>query len=749
MTDMIFSGTPNSSYNGISSTNTTTTFTTTNDPNQIQDQEDSGWEEEFDPKTLIGHIIHDSSTSPTLKLRLTHLLGSGSYALVYSAESLDEVDSNDSIAVKCLFKSGLSKEQLALQRFEAEILEGLKGHDGVVSLRRVVETKEFLFIVLDRCDEDLYEAVMSGKVCAKGPFYDVADEMDMVDNVKDVFSQLVDAVAFCHSNGVYHRDLKPENILTLIHPVTGELTIKITDFGLSTVHRYPLDYGAGSISYTSPESLAGPTQQQQLEQNEGYDAVANDVWSLGVILFNMLTSKNPWYSATMDDSSFVEFVQWCREGTSRRPSPLRQKFNLSEHCDRIFTSVFELDPTQRCSLDELRDLVLSANRFIEPARKVLEIPFAAVSTSTSEANVMQKSVVSSSIDARRKSWSSDFSDMDFSAVPVFEDISIDANVSSARAAEGHNESRLSAPDITSQPQPQCPLPVTDSPSCLSSSSATKLSGPHSVSEIHNKTIQGFGSHSLNGFEVDKIKSKEAAVGGRIKSGLPVAVRTKNVVSGSRDGQQSPKIGGTRRVGGGTLPTVTSPLSNNNINSNNNNNSKKTTSKPVAKSVRTPRDSPGTSKNGIGAIPMPTRVTDNGTRTPNPRGDLSKAVDPKVLATALSNVDNGRVGGNGNKRGVDEKTGVAKNAVARRALLAANAGTGNGTGRQQQQQQPHRRHQRECTPPSTPIVNGGTGPIHRALSSLMGSMHSIASSSSSSPSSTADSARMMMCCVVNY
>ncbi|KAI9330696.1 kinase-like domain-containing protein, partial [Zopfochytrium polystomum] len=269
------------------------------DPSHV----DSGWDDddEFDPQSLIGEIIDENTPSA---LRLNRLLGAGSYAFVYSAVPVSSSSNASSlpVAVKCLFKQGLASDQLELQRTEADILRRLGGHPNIVKLISVSESSTFLFLVLDRCDEDLLEVIMSGKVCATGSFYDISDEMDMVETVKDLFSQLLDAVEFCHANGIYHRDIKPENVLAVFSS-TGEISLKLTDFGLASFNRHPMDYGVGSVSYTSPESLAGPKPLNNWAQ-VGHDAIANDTWSLGIVLFNLLTSKNPWYSATAEDSAY-------------------------------------------------------------------------------------------------------------------------------------------------------------------------------------------------------------------------------------------------------------------------------------------------------------------------------------------------------------------------------------------------------------------------------------------------------------
>lgn len=105
-----------------------------------------------------------------------------------------------------------------------------------------------------------------------------------------LFYQLVQGVHACHRNGVAHRDLKPENIL-----LTTTRQVKISDFGLSRLHRTS-NFEAeaaefaqtltGTLAYVSPEVLRGQ-----------YDAFRADLWSLGCILYVMLTSHFPFGSA--------------------------------------------------------------------------------------------------------------------------------------------------------------------------------------------------------------------------------------------------------------------------------------------------------------------------------------------------------------------------------------------------------------------------------------------------------------------
>lgn len=180
------------------------------------------------PEDRLGFILAN-------RLELTGILGVGAYGVVYTA--LD-IHTNIRYAVKALNKAGLDPRQLKYQQREIRLHHLASQHPNVVALTRIMDSQDCTYVVMEYCPEgDLFSSITDkGNFVGNDPL------------VKRVFLQLLDAVQFCHSLGIYHRDLKPENVL-----VTDQgMTVKLADFGLATTDYLTSDFGCGSTFYMSP-----------------------------------------------------------------------------------------------------------------------------------------------------------------------------------------------------------------------------------------------------------------------------------------------------------------------------------------------------------------------------------------------------------------------------------------------------------------------------------------------------------------
>ncbi|KAF9097546.1 hypothetical protein BGX27_000947, partial [Mortierella sp. AM989] len=264
-------------------------------------------------------------------LILQDIIGVGAYGSVYRA--LD-IYSGQIRAVKCLSNSGLNSRQRDFQLVEAKLHASVSGHPNIATLHKVIEDDDYLYMVLDYGDEgDLFSAITE-----RGGF--VGNDMA----IKSIFGQIADAVLHCHANGVYHRDLKPENIILFRD------SVKLVDFGLATHQLISTDFGCGSTFYLSPECQGGFT-----EAVKSYDSAANDVWSLGVILINLVFGRNPWKQACARDETFLAFAN--------NNDFLQTILPMTTELNDIVKAVFCLDPKRRISLSELADRVKGCQLF--------------------------------------------------------------------------------------------------------------------------------------------------------------------------------------------------------------------------------------------------------------------------------------------------------------------------------------------------------------------------------------------------
>ncbi|KAF2398328.1 Pkinase-domain-containing protein [Trichodelitschia bisporula] len=292
--------------------------------------------------TLNGFVAPEDRLGQILagRLQLTGILGVGAYGVVYTAVDLQ---TQTSYAVKALSKVGLEPRQQRFQQREIQLHYQASFHPNVVSLVKIMDSPDCTYVVIEYCPEgDLFSNITERRK------YVGDDPM-----AKNVFLQILDALEFCHSNGIYHRDLKPENILV----TDNGMTVKLADFGLATTDRITSDYGCGSTFYMSPEC-----QQPAPKPFESYASAPNDIWSLGVILVNLTCGRNPWKRACYEDSTFRAFM--------KDRDFLKTILPLSSELNSILTRIFELDPAKRITIQELKQEILNCPRFTSygPAR---------------------------------------------------------------------------------------------------------------------------------------------------------------------------------------------------------------------------------------------------------------------------------------------------------------------------------------------------------------------------------------------
>jgi len=252
-------------------------------------------------------------------------LNHGSFGMVFKALDLK---TQRSVAIKCLTKksaAGPYEMEFAVDDQSEELVlhRRLGTHPNIVNLLDSFETDSHVYIVLEFCQRgDLYEAIRIDH----GPLE--------TEHVRRFMLELVDAVAYSHSKGIYHRDIKPENIF-----LTQSGSMKLGDFGLATTDKWTYENAVGSDRYMSPE--------QYDSAGAGYSPAQADIWAIGVCLLNILFGRNPFTTPTESDPLFLDF--------SRDKQSLFDVFpSMSQDTYEVIVECMNLDPRKR-SLEGARD----------------------------------------------------------------------------------------------------------------------------------------------------------------------------------------------------------------------------------------------------------------------------------------------------------------------------------------------------------------------------------------------------------
>ena len=196
-------------------------------------------------------------------------LGGGAMGIVYKAQDLKL---ERPVALKFL-PPDLTRDPKAKERFihEAKAASALQ-HNNICTVHDIDQTEDGrMFIVMD-----LYE----GETLKKK----IERELLKIDDAVDIAIQVAQGLAKAHEHGIVHRDIKPANIM-----VTNDGVAKIVDFGLAKLTGRTLltktGTTLGTAAYMSPEQA----RSEEVDKR-------TDIWSLGVVLYEMLTGKRPFES---------------------------------------------------------------------------------------------------------------------------------------------------------------------------------------------------------------------------------------------------------------------------------------------------------------------------------------------------------------------------------------------------------------------------------------------------------------------
>jgi len=264
-------------------------------------------------------------------------IGRGGFGVVYAAERKSD---GLEVAVKEVSKDidMLTEDNIPL---EVALMQQVNDVPGVIKLLDYFDTADSFYVVMERFNsKDLFDFITE-----QGP---------LPENLaKDLFMQLVDTVNECHEKGVVHRDIKDENILIDINT----FKIKLIDFGSGASLKEGLYHKfKGTRVYSPPEWI-----------NCGaYTAEALTVWSLGILLYDMLCGDIPFET---DQEISEGRLVWFKQ------------LNLSSQVKDLITSCLAVDPSKRITLCEVLDHPWGKTRRMESLSFLSSSPSSSLSSS--------------------------------------------------------------------------------------------------------------------------------------------------------------------------------------------------------------------------------------------------------------------------------------------------------------------------------------------------------------------------------
>jgi tRNA A-37 threonylcarbamoyl transferase component Bud32/tetrahydromethanopterin S-methyltransferase subunit G len=260
------------------------------------------------------------------RFRLMDKIASGGMGTIFKAHSIH--DKSDFAAVKIL-RDELFSDATNKKRFkrEAAIIDKLE-HPNIIKILERGESKQTLFIAM----EYLEGKTLEHKIDEEGPL--------RLEESLDIMVQISDVIAFIHSKNIIHRDLKPANIM-LIEKNGSPNFVKLLDFGLA---RMELE-----TRLTQSGNLIGTLQYLAPEQVlDAHSAPTNDIFSMGVTCYYILSGKNPFAGETAIDIMRQIIIKEPVRVSELRP-------DIPKELDKLVMQMMNKEPGERPSAKSIQD----------------------------------------------------------------------------------------------------------------------------------------------------------------------------------------------------------------------------------------------------------------------------------------------------------------------------------------------------------------------------------------------------------
>lgn len=294
-----------------------------NQPTEAPKSRPPSIKSELPPGAISGPFDSSAALLAQYGYTLGPSLGKGSYAVVKGAQSKKH---KRKVAIKIISKKKAPEDYLTkfLPR-EIQVLKRIR-HAHCITLLEAIETNTRIYLIMNLAENgDLLEYIRTN-----GALSD--------DGARAFFIQLISATEYFHSLGIVHRDLKCENLL-----LDHNFNIIVSDFGFArasmiipeTKKRVLSHTFCGSYAYAPPEILRGIA----------YDGMLADIWSLGVVLFTMVSASLPF-----DDSHLKTLLDQVMH-----PVHFSRRKNISPEVKDLINKMLQPDVQKRYDIPEIKE----------------------------------------------------------------------------------------------------------------------------------------------------------------------------------------------------------------------------------------------------------------------------------------------------------------------------------------------------------------------------------------------------------
>ena len=236
-----------------------------------------------------------------------------------------EKKTNQRVAIKIIKKNNTKEKDIELVRNEIDIMK-LCYHPYVVHLLDHFENGEYIFIVM--------EYIKGGSLTD----YMKSKKFNFTERrAAEIIYQLAKGLKYLHRYGIIHRDLKPDNIM--LTEASDKGNIKIMDFGLSKIlgKKEKSTDGFGTLTFVSPEVLIRKPYNKEV-----------DIWSLGVILYLMLSGDLPFDDADDNETKIAKSIVY--EEVKFPPEKFEKR---SKAVIDLIRGCLTKEPKNRIKIDEI------------------------------------------------------------------------------------------------------------------------------------------------------------------------------------------------------------------------------------------------------------------------------------------------------------------------------------------------------------------------------------------------------------